>query len=166
MSASPLDEHAVFSVAVRIPDCEAREAYLAQVCGADVALFDRVQSLLRAAQRQCSFLESPPPGVDVTVAAARPGNLEGTLIGRYRILQELGEGGFGVVYMAEQLEPIRRKVALKIVKPGMDSREVIARFEAERQALALMEHPNIAQYWTGARPTTVIHISSWNWYGA
>ena len=69
----------------------------------------------------------------------------GTIIGRYKLLQEIGEGGFGVVYMAEQTEPVRRKVALKIIKPGMDTKQVIARFEAERQALALMDHPNIAK---------------------
>ena len=69
----------------------------------------------------------------------------GTLIGPYKLLQEIGEGGFGVVYMAEQVEPVRRKVALKIIKPGMDTKQVIARFEAERQALALMDHPNIAK---------------------
>ena len=69
----------------------------------------------------------------------------GTIIGPYKLLQQIGEGGMGVVYMAEQTEPVQRKVALKIIKPGMDSRQVIARFEAERQALALMDHPNIAR---------------------
>src|SRR2546423_1134994 len=73
----------------------------------------------------------------------------GTMIGRYKLLQEIGEGGFGVVFMAEQQEPVQRKVALKIIKAGMDTREVIARFEAERQALALMDHPNIAQVLDG-----------------
>ena len=77
--------------------------------------------------------------------AERPG----TVIGRYKLLEEIGEGGMGVVYMAEQQEPVRRKVALKIIKPGMDTREVIARFEAERQALALMDHPNIAKVLDG-----------------
>ena len=90
-----------------------------------------------------------------TVAAA-PGNLmdegPGTVIGRYKLLQQIGEGGFGGVYMAEQLEPVQRKVALKIIKPGMDTREVIARFEAERQALALMDHPHIARCATGGPP--------------
>ena len=73
----------------------------------------------------------------------------GTVIGRYKLLQQIGEGGFGVVFMAEQQEPVRRKVALKIIKPGMDSRAVVARFEAERQALALMDHPNIAHIFDG-----------------
>src|SRR5262245_6271879 len=71
--------------------------------------------------------------------------LIGTMIGRYKLLQKIGEGGFGVVYMAEQVEPVQRKVALKIIKAGMDTKEVIARFEAERQAIALMDHPNIAR---------------------
>ena len=79
--------------------------------------------------------------LDLAPLAERPG----TTIGRYKLLEQIGEGGMGVVYMAEQREPVRRKVALKIIKPGMDTREVIARFEAERQALALMDHPNIAK---------------------
>jgi serine/threonine protein kinase len=80
-------------------------------------------------------------GTDDLVISERPG----TKIGPYKLLQEIGEGGFGVVYMAEQVEPVRRKVALKIIKPGMDTKQVVARFEAERQALALMDHPNIAK---------------------
>jgi len=104
-----------------------------------------------------------PRGDDTTLASAatKPGDevskrpLAGTAptttdspgdrIGPYRLLEKIGEGGFGVVYLAEQLEPMRRRVALKIIKPGMDSKAVLARFEAERQALALMDHPNIAR---------------------
>src|SRR5207244_2997220 len=85
----------------------------------------------------------PVPGP--VASAERPG----TVIRPYKLLEQIGEGGFGVVFMAEQLQPIRRKVALKVLKPGMDSRQVIARFEAERQALALMDHPNIAQVFDG-----------------
>jgi serine/threonine protein kinase len=73
----------------------------------------------------------------------------GSLVGRYKLLEEIGEGGFGIVYLAEQTDPVKRKVALKILKPGMDTREVVARFEAERQALALMDHRNIAQVFDG-----------------
>jgi serine/threonine protein kinase len=80
---------------------------------------------------------------------------EGTTIGRYKLLQKIGEGGFGVVYMAEQEEPVRRRVALKVIKQGMDTREVIARFEAERQALALMDHPNIAKIFDGGTTSSV-----------
>jgi serine/threonine protein kinase len=81
-----------------------------------------------------------PPAVDQPIAESA-----GVVIGPYKLLEQLGEGGFGVVFMAEQLEPVRRQVVLKIIKPGMDSRQIIARFEAERQALALMDHPNIAK---------------------
>ena len=82
---------------------------------------------------------------DHTIKGERPLESVGTTIGRYKLLQQIGEGGFGVVYLAEQTEPVKRKIALKVIKPGMDSKEVIARFEAERQALALMDHPNIAK---------------------
>ena len=100
--------------------------------------------MLAAHANAGSFLESPAPEIDALLvqSAAEP---PGTVIGRYKLLEEIAEGGMGVVYMAEQREPVRRKVALKIVKPGMDTREVIARFEAERQALAMMDHPNIAK---------------------
>ena len=91
------------------------------------------------------LLESPPPGLAATIAPPSLAEHPGQTIGCYKLLEEIGEGGMGVVYMAEQREPVRRKVALKIIKPGMDTREVIARFEAERQALALMDHPNIAK---------------------
>ena len=88
----------------------------------------------------------------------------GTVIGPYKLLEQIGEGGMGVVFMAEQTEPVRRKVALKIIKPGMDSRQVIARFEAERQALALMDHPNIAKVSdAGDRPSPADPTSSWSW---
>src|SRR5206468_4004589 len=79
------------------------------------------------------------------IAEYRVGECPGTVIGAYKLLDRIGEGGFGVVFMAEQQQPVRRKVALKVIKPGMDTRQVIARFEAERQALALMDHPNIAK---------------------
>ena len=94
---------------------------------------------LRAAAALSAGLSQPPPGMPA--ALAQPGDR----IGRYKLLQQIGEGGCGVVFMAEQEEPIRRKVALKVIKLGMDTRSVIARFEAERQALALMDHPNIAK---------------------
>ena len=89
--------------------------------------------------------ESPDSEVEPTIAESRPPEVVGSTIGRYRLLQEIGEGGFGIVYLAEQQEPVKRRVALKVLKPGMDTREVVARFEAERQALALMDHPNIAR---------------------
>ena len=104
-----------------------------------------VEQLLAAHERVESFiLDTPPAGVDATLdhpITERPG----TVIGPYKLLQQIGEGGMGVVFMAEQTEPIQRTVALKIIKPGMDTRQVIARFEAERQAVAMMDHPNIAK---------------------
>ncbi len=128
---------------------EARAAYLEGACGADVVLRRRVEALVRAAERADNFLEQPPTGVAAGDGPTAFVNLlsesPGDRIGRYKLLQKIGEGGCGVVYMAEQEEPVRRRVALKVIKLGMDTRSVIARFEAERQALALMDHPNIAK---------------------
>ncbi len=143
MAGMPLDEEAVFKVAYQTASPQARAEYLAQVCGADRALFDRVDLLLRMHDQQASFLEPPSPALAATEAL--PTERPGTQIGPYKLLEQIGEGGMGLVFIAEQHEPVRRKVALKLIKPGMDSREIIARFEAERQALALMDHPNIAR---------------------
>jgi serine/threonine protein kinase/tetratricopeptide (TPR) repeat protein len=124
------------------------DGYLAQTCGADDELRRRVSDLLHANAAAGSFLESPARGLAATVDLPLWEG-PGTLIGTYKLLEQIGEGGFGLVFMAEQQQPVRRKVALKILKPGMDSRQVIARFEAERQALALMDHPHIAQVFDG-----------------
>ena len=126
-----------------------RTAFLDQACSSDVQLRAGVEALLRASAKSGDFLDvSARPGSPISAAtidfppvAERPG----TRIGPYKLLEQIGEGGMGVVYMASQREPIDREVALKIIKPGMDTREVVARFEAERQALALMDHPNIAK---------------------
>jgi serine/threonine protein kinase len=107
-----------------------------------------VLHLLVAHQEAGSFLEPPVPSLVATVdepLTERPG----TIIGPYKLLEQIGEGGFGIVFMAEQQHPVRRKVALKVLKPGMDTRQVVARFEAERQALALMDHPYIAHIFDG-----------------
>src|SRR5205809_1122571 len=142
MNALTIDEEAIYHVARRIADRDARAAYLEQVCTGDAALRGRVEGLLRACEQEDSFLEAPACAVTVDVPAAeRPG----MSIGPYKLLEQIGEGGMGVVYVAEQTEPVRRRVALKVIKPGMDTRQVIARFEAERQALAMMDHPNIAK---------------------
>jgi serine/threonine protein kinase len=118
---------------------DGREALLAARCGTDGQLRQAVESLLSAHDEAGRFLAG-------AVRATPPDDVPaGQLIGRYKLLQNIGEGGFGTVFMAEQLYPVRRRVALKIIKPGMDSRQVIARFEAERQALAMMDHPNIAK---------------------
>ncbi|MEX2175655.1 MAG: protein kinase, partial [Pirellulaceae bacterium] len=122
------------------------EERLAQACGNDDELRRRVEALLKAHREPDSFLEQPANGVNVPVTVNQPvSEHPGTQIGPYKLLQQIGEGGMGTVYMAEQSHPVQRKVALKVIKPGMDSGQVIARFEAERQALALMDHPNIAR---------------------
>ena len=148
MNVMQLDEEAIFHVARKIADREVRAAYLEQVCGSDAALRRRVERLLRACEQEASFLEVPACDADgrhAPIPAERPG----TVIGPYKLMEQIGEGGMGVVYVAEQTQPVRRKVALKIIKPGMDTKQVIARFEAERQALAMMDHPNIAKVLDG-----------------
>ncbi|HWY76706.1 MAG TPA: serine/threonine-protein kinase, partial [Verrucomicrobiae bacterium] len=157
MSDLPDRELTVFSAARRLPVAE-RAAYLNSACVGDASLRQRVEELLQAAEQAGAFLEDPvtgaepsspgavPPGPGKTVRLQLvPSEKPGDRIGRYKLLQQIGEGGCGVVYMAEQEEPVRRRVALKVIKLGMDTRSVIARFEAERQALALMDHPNIAK---------------------
>jgi eukaryotic-like serine/threonine-protein kinase len=119
------------------------DAYLIDACGGDDQLRSRVRELLRANAAAGSFLEPQSDGLIATVE--RPiAEGPGTVVGPYKLLEQIGEGGFGLVFMAEQQKPVRRKVAVKILKPGMDTRQVVARFEAERQALALMDHPHIA----------------------
>src|SRR5437660_1648167 len=150
MAIEVLDEAAIFNAARRIEDGQALRTYLEQSCGEDAALRSRVKALLRVHHEDPTFLAEPLPEVraahDDSVAEAA-----GSQIGPYKLLEQIGEGGFGVVFMAEQREPIRRTVALKIIKPGMDTRQVIARFEAERQALALMDHPHIARILDGGQ---------------
>ena len=124
------------------------DARLAELAGGNEALRHQVNRILTAHRDAGSFLESPAPAVGAMLDVPlneRPG----TIIGPYKLLEQIGEGGFGVVFMAEQTQPVRRKVALKILKPGMDTRPVVARFEAERQALALMDHFNIAKVFDG-----------------
>jgi non-specific serine/threonine protein kinase/serine/threonine-protein kinase len=146
-----IDEQTIFEAARRIVSPASRQAYVDQACGDDAGLRARVLALLEAYAASESFLESPPPelyayAADLTATTYREVNeAPGTVIGPYKLLQQIGEGGMGVVFMAEQTEPLQRTVALKIIKPGMDTRQVIARFEAERQAVAMMDHPNIAK---------------------
>jgi serine/threonine protein kinase/tetratricopeptide (TPR) repeat protein len=135
---------AIFSEAVEIPSAEARAAYLDRACTADADLRRQVESLLDAHDRAGPFLASP------TVSfPSDPPEPVGSTVGPYKLMEPIGEGGMGVVYVAEQTQPVRRKVALKIIKPGMDTKQVVARFEAERQALAMMDHPNIAKVHDG-----------------
>jgi serine/threonine protein kinase/WD40 repeat protein len=144
MPERPSKAESIFFAAREIPIDE-RESYLKKACGDDARLRKRVEQLLVAEINVGDFLQEPLAHSIVDKRSANAGEGPGSIIGPYKLLQEIGEGGFGVVYMAEQSEPIRRTVALKIVKPGMDTREVIARFEAERQALAMMDHTNIAR---------------------
>jgi serine/threonine protein kinase/Flp pilus assembly protein TadD len=131
----------VFEAALELPP-EQRDAFVTQASAADPDLLKRVRALLHAAENGADFLAPITPNpAQALPAIEKPGDR----IDRYKLLEQIGEGGCGVVYMAEQEEPIRRKVALKVIKLGMDTRQVIARFEAERQALALMDHPNIAK---------------------
>jgi serine/threonine protein kinase/tetratricopeptide (TPR) repeat protein len=146
-----MSERDIFEAALAIDDPAQRAAYLGRACAGQPGLREHLDGLLSMDARAGSFLEAPAPAVTVDELPIPQGL--GTVIGPYRLLEQIGEGGFGVVFMAEQLEPLRRQVALKIIKPGMDSRQVIARFEAERQALALMDHPNIATV-LGAGQTT------------
>ena len=119
-------------------------AFIDEACSSDADLRRRVDELLRAHQDAGNFLGGASPD-DSTIEHSPVEEQPGTIIGPYKLLQQIGEGGMGVVFMAEQTQPIKRTVALKIIKPGMDTRQVIARFEAERQALAMMDHPNIAK---------------------
>jgi serine/threonine protein kinase len=137
----------IFLTALDKPEGSEREAYLAQACGRDASWRDRVTELLRVHAQAGDFLETPVSGAAELAAITPTGPTEkpGDKIGHYKLLEQIGEGGCGVVYMAEQEAPLRRRVALKVIKLGMDTRQVVARFEAERQALALMDHPNIAR---------------------
>src|SRR5512139_2868578 len=131
----------VLAEALGRPTAAERSAYLDEVCRGDAVLRAEVEQLIRAYAQAGAFLEEPLCPSAENLLSERAGDR----IGPYKLLQQIGEGGCGVVYMAEQEVPIRRRVALKIIKLGMDTRNVIARFEAERQALAMMEHPNIAR---------------------
>ena len=130
----------LFNQAINLAPAE-RTAFLAEACEGDAELREHLKELLAAEAEAGAFLPEQP-AVSLTF---EPGERPGDWIGRYKLLQKIGEGGCGVVYMAEQEEPVRRRVALKVIKLGMDTKSVIARFEAERQALAMMDHPNIAR---------------------
>jgi hypothetical protein len=139
MGEKPVDIKSIFADALEKETAEERAAYLDKVCGNDANLRNKVEALLKAYEEADDVPEAPIIGPGITLDNSPLTEGPGTRIGRYKLLQSIGEGGFGVVYMAEQEKPIRRRVALKIIKLGMDTKQVIARFEAERQALALME---------------------------
>ncbi len=145
-----MTEESLFEAALQRPTPAERQAFLEQACGGDAALLQRLQALLAAHAQAAGVLDRGVPNPQATTTPEPPGLEVGTVIaGRYKVLESLGEGGMGSVYVAEQTEPVRRKVALKLVKAGLDSRRVLSRFEAERQALALMDHPNIAKVLDG-----------------
>jgi serine/threonine protein kinase/tetratricopeptide (TPR) repeat protein len=152
----------IFWEALQLTSEEERKSYLDRACGADEVLHGLVEKLLRAQPKVAEFLEQPLADAHATrdePITERPG----TVIGPYKLMEQIGEGGMGLVFVAEQQHPVRRKVALKVIKPGMDTRAVVARFEAERQALALMDHPNIAKVHDGgetgsARPYFVMEL--------
>lgn len=153
----------IFNIAVELSDPEKRSAYLDQVCGGDEKLRAEVDALLNWHKEADSFLNVPEGEAGATLETPVVPDASGTIIGRYKLLEKIGEGGMATVYMAEQKHPIRRRVALKIIKLGMDSKQVIARFEAERQALAMMDHPNIAKVFDagttdGGRPYFVMEL--------
>ena len=145
MAEKSKDIEAIYN-AVLTKESEAeRSAYLDGACGDDLVVRARVEALIKAHEQAGDFLKVPV--VDPKVTLDKPAQIEGPgmIVGRYKLLEEIGEGGMAAVYMAEQKHPIRRKVAFKIIKLGMDTKEVLARFEAERQALAMMDHPNVAK---------------------
>src|SRR6266536_2185231 len=146
-SPEPRREEAIFDAVLALA-AEQRAAYLNQACGEDTQLRRRVELLLRSHDHAGEFLDPAlRAGTNRTLVVnpTAPSEKPGDIIGHYKIREKLGEGGCGVVYVAEQTEPVRRRVALKVIKLGMDTKAVVARFEAERQALAMMAHPNIAK---------------------
>ncbi len=141
-----MTEREIFLEAVERTTPEARAAYLQGACGRDVTLRRKVDELLKEHFSNDSLLAGPAVEGERTAVAESPAEeAPAQMLGRYKLLEKIGEGGFGEVWMAEQREPVKRRVALKIIKLGMDSRQIVARFEAERQALAMMDHANIAK---------------------
>jgi eukaryotic-like serine/threonine-protein kinase len=145
MAGSQPELRAVFCEALERKTAQAQAEYLDQACEGKPELRARVDALLQAHNEVSGFLQEPAGKAAVTADEPSASEGPGTVIGPYKLLQQLGEGGMGTVFMAEQTHPVQRKVALKVIKAGMDSRQVIARFEAERQALAMMDHVNIAR---------------------
>ncbi len=151
---------------------EDRAVWLEHECAADAGLREHLGLMLAAHDAPQSLLDRP--AAEPYAHRSRPGDAgsptldppmsegPGTIIGPYKLMEQIGEGGMGLVFVAEQQHPVRRRVALKVIKPGMDTRHVVARFEAERQALALMDHPNIATSLMAAKPAAAFPTSSWS----
>src|SRR5262249_20208146 len=152
MTDNVSSERSIFESAIEKQSPEERAALLAAACGDDRRLREGVEALLAAHDR---LAPAHPPGPAAGSTASfdgAPADRPGAVVGPYRLMEQIGEGGMGLVFVAEQTQPVRRKVALKVIKPGMDTRAVVARFEAERQALALLGPPPIAQVLAGGRP--------------
>src|SRR5262245_39621698 len=146
MTEQPQSEKSIFLAAIEISSATERVAFVEKACAGNPSLRGEIEALLQAHGRPQRLLDAPAPVATVNdLVSERPGSE----IGPYKLREQIGEGGFGVVFLAEQQQPLRRNVALKVLKPGMDSKQVVARFEAERQALALMDHPHIAQVHDG-----------------
>jgi serine/threonine protein kinase/Flp pilus assembly protein TadD len=144
MTSAMPSEKSIFLEAVELASAEERSIYLDKVCGGNASLRAQVDALVRAHEAPIALLDVPE-SAERAIESRPICEAPGTTIGLYKLLEQIGEGGMGIVYMAEQTHPVRRQVALKIIKPGMDTKQVIARFEVERQALALMDHPGIAR---------------------
>ena len=163
MTASRPDNEAIFHAARDIPDPDRRREYVREACGGDEARIAHIEALLAAADGPDSLLDRPAADTPEATIDQPTTESPGTVIGPYKLIEQIGEGGMGSVWMAQQTEPVKRLVAVKLIKAGMDSRQVIARFEAERQALALMDHPNIARVLdggttSGGRPYFVMDL--------
>ena len=163
MTAPRPDDEAIFHAARDIPDPDRRREYVREACGGDEARIAHIEALLAAAAVPDSLLDRPAVGTAMATIDQPTTESLGTVIGPYKLIEQIGEGGMGSVWMAQQTEPVKRLVALKLIKAGMDTRQVIARFEAERQALALMDHPNIARVLdggttSGGRPYVVMDL--------
>jgi serine/threonine protein kinase/Flp pilus assembly protein TadD len=162
MSTSKLDEATIFNAARQMVTPEARRQYVQEACGTDLDLQRRVEALLRAHEEEETFLTFPTEEFRAILGASTNEGPEAS-IGPYRLIHRIGEGGMGAVFLAEQTQPVQRQVAIKVIRPGMDSSQIVARFEAERQALALMDHPNIAKVLEagttpGGRPYFVMEL--------
>jgi eukaryotic-like serine/threonine-protein kinase len=155
MKLDPDREEGLFQAAVQLRGKE-QAAFLKGACHGDPNLRQRLEARLAAHDQHASSAPAAATSEFVATVIGETARTEeaGLLIGRYKLLEKLGEGGFGTVWLAEQKEPVRRKIALKIIKLGMDTKQVVARFEAERQALAMMDHPNIAKVLDGGTTDT------------
>ena len=141
-------EQEIYIEAMNRQDPADRRQFLNEACGKDRTLRDRLEKLILHSERVGDFLENPPQPLTMTADVSCAAEQPDTYIGPYKLIEEIGAGGMGTVFMALQKKPVRRTVALKVIKAGMDSKQVVSRFEAERQALAMMDHPNIAKVLT------------------